>query len=431
MLVRASLRWMVPVALAAAVLAPVAAAQLPGLGLPAPEAPPVPDLTAPSVDPLAPAEDAEVFLAFLRQWLASHDAPGQPEAPSEAQGQQDALLDDAHSTLGTAQAEAGRQAQAAQDQAASEAAAAQAQALQQVQLVQQEADQLMEMVPEDPVGFAAGAAQQAAGQAAQSLPSVFADTTLEPQAGGAQVVAPDAGLLPPLLAGSILVAGAAGATFFAFWLAGSSGTVASGAAAAAKGSELRRLLPFASPLFTRFEKETVLGHPRREALYALILQQPGISLQSLGESTGLSRTAVLHHLRLLEMQHLIVSKRMGRSRHYYENGGRYGRDAKEAYAILQNARSKEVADYIRTHPGAMQKQLCEALAIQPSIAHWHVRRLQAAQLVECVRQGRAVNYFPGRGLLEVASHAAIPQLPELPPEVPAAPVPLASTPMGV
>jgi predicted transcriptional regulator len=274
----------------------------------------------------------------------------------------------------------------------------------------------------DPLGYTLDTAQRTAGDA-PALPSP-ADllsapdpTGMGPASQGAAVEAGN-GLIPPILAGSILVAGAAGATFIAFWLAGSSGTVSVGSAAAAsRNTELRRLLPFASPLFTRFEKDTVLGHPRREALYALVIQQPGVSLQALGEATGLSRTAVLHHLRLLELQHLVVSKRMGRSRHYYENGGRYGRDAKEAYAILQNSRSKQVAEFIRTHPGAMQKQLCESLGIQPSIAHWHVRRLQAAQLVDVVRQGRAVNYFPAQSLQAVAA------VPSIPAAVLAAPTP--------
>jgi len=203
-----------------------------------------------------------------------------------------------------------------------------------------------------------------------------------------------------LLAGSILVVGAtAAATYVVLWLAGSSGTLGAGAAT----PELRRLLPFASPLFTRFERDTVLGHPRREQLYARILQEPGISLQDLGQATGLSRTAVVHHLRLLEQQHLIISRRVGRSRHYYENGGRYGHDQKEAYAILRNDRSKAVAEFIRSHPGTMQKTLCEALAIPPSIAHWHVRRLQEGGLVESIRQGRAVAYFPGASMNVVSA----------------------------
>ncbi len=222
-------------------------------------------------------------------------------------------------------------------------------------------------------------------------------------------------LLPPV-AQTLIVAGAAAAgTFLLVWLTGSSGTLgAAGTAAGAKaaGTDLRRLLPFASPLFTRFEKDTVLGHPKREALYALIMQSPGVSLQALGEATGLSRTAVAHHLRLLELQHLVVSKRHGRSRHYFENGGRYGREQKDAYAVLQNDRSKAVADYVRDHPGAIQKELCVALGLQASITHWHVRRLQEALLVESVRKGRTVSYFPTVGLRQVgATEAAVPALP--------------------
>lgn len=206
-----------------------------------------------------------------------------------------------------------------------------------------------------------------------------------------------------VMAGTVLVIGAAAAaaTYVALWLAGSSSTLGAGAASAAT-PEMRRLLPFASPLFTRFERDTVLGHPRREQLYAKILEEPGISLQDLGEATGLSRTAVVHHLRLLEQQHLVISRRVGRSRHYYENGGRYGHDQKEAYAILRNDRSKAVADFIKAHPGTMQKSLCEALAIPPSIAHWHVRRLQEGGLVQSIRQGRAVAYFPGAALSMVS-----------------------------
>lgn len=191
---------------------------------------------------------------------------------------------------------------------------------------------------------------------------------------------------------AIVGATAAAATLL-FWLVGSSSAAKAGAATAST-SEMRRLLPYASPMFTRFERDTVLGHPKREALYGLIMTKPGVTLQDLCEETGLSRTAVSHHLRLLEQQHLIVSKRMGRSRHFFENGGRYGRDQKEAYAILHNDRSKDVHSFIETHPGAIQKDLCEALDIQASVAHWHVKRLQEASLIEAVRAGRTVSYFP-------------------------------------
>ncbi len=232
-------------------------------------------------------------------------------------------------------------------------------------------------------------------ESAFATPDIVAEDA--PQSAAPAPAAPSP--VTGFIAASLVAVGSAAATFFAFWLAGSSGTLTVGAgAAASRTTDLKRLLPFASPLFTRFEKDTVLGHPRREALYALILQQPGISLQALGDATGLSRTAVLHHLRLIEQQHLIGSIRKGRSRHYYENGGRFGHDQKDAYAILQNGRSKEVAEAIRANPGILQKALCQALGIQPSIAHWHVRRLVEARLVEAIHQGRTVSYFPAAGL---------------------------------
>ena len=239
-------------------------------------------------------------------------------------------------------------------------------------------------------------------------PAEPAEEDVEPQTSTTEMLSPE-------LAATLLVAGAAVAaagTALFLWVSGSSGTLGAGAAGMGKaglgkaGTDLRRLLPFASPLFTRFEKETVLGHPKRETLYALIMQNPGVSLQSLCDETGLSRTAVAHHLRLLELQHLVVSKRHGRSRHYFENGGRFGREQKDGYAVLQNERSKSVADFIRAHPGAIQKDLCAALGMQASIAHWHVRRLTAALLVDALRRGRTVSYFPTAGLQQLAAPAA-------------------------
>lgn len=269
-------------------------------------------------------------------------------------------------------------------------------------------------------------------EAAESLPELLLPQA-EPQysepAPAAATVTEVQGEVPmPALIAAGTVAAAAAVV--ALWMAGSSGSIGAGAAAGSgklAGADLRRLLPFASPLFTRFEKDTVLGHPKREALYALILQDPGVSLQSLCDSTGLSRTAVTHHLRLMELQHLIVSKRMGRSRHYYENGGRFGRDQKDAYAVLQNDRSKAVSDFVKQNPGAIQKAICEALAIQASVAHWHLKRLQEAQLVEAVRHGRTVSYFPGAGLKGMPAPAAqMAAAAEAPMPAPA-PVPLAAT----
>ncbi|MGB1697331.1 MAG: winged helix-turn-helix transcriptional regulator [Thermoplasmatota archaeon] len=180
----------------------------------------------------------------------------------------------------------------------------------------------------------------------------------------------------------VAAAVASSGTIALFWLAGSSAAVTPTAKK-----------PMFSPLFTRFEGQKVLEHPRRAELYGHVAEKPGIRLQDLCDETQLSRTAVTHHLRLLEQQHVIVSKRVGRSRHFYENGGRYAMHQKEAYALLQNERAAEIMKLIRKEPGIIQKGVCESLSLQASIAHWHIKRLHEAGLVDAVKQGRTVQYY--------------------------------------
>lgn len=205
------------------------------------------------------------------------------------------------------------------------------------------------------------------------------------------------------VAGGLLLAWAAktgGIGAGAAWVSGSNA-----AHNAAMGGR-PRVIP--APLFTRFQKDTVLDHPKRSEIYSLVAERPGIHLQSLCDETGLSRTAVTHHLRLLEKQHMIVSKKQGRSIHFYQNGGRYGSEMKQAYAVLQNERSNAIAQFIQEHPGAIQKNLCGALGIDASVAHWHVKRLREANLVDSVRQGRTVAYFPSAALQDAVAQS--PQL---------------------
>ncbi len=202
--------------------------------------------------------------------------------------------------------------------------------------------------------------------------------------------------------GTIIASAAIATGLLLAWAAKTGGL---GAASVVAGSNLaqaeagRRVVP--SPLFTRFQRETVLNHPKRGELYQLIADRPGVCLQNLCDETELSRTAVTHHLRLLEKQHLIVSKRNGRSRHYYQNGGRYGTEMKQAYAVLQNERSQAIADFIHGHPGAIQKSICSRLGIDASVAHWHAKRLEEANLIRTVRQGRTVAYFPSAPLEQI------------------------------
>lgn len=150
-----------------------------------------------------------------------------------------------------------------------------------------------------------------------------------------------------------------------------------------------------APLFSRFEGPSVLKHPRRAQLHGLVCKTPGITVPDLCMATGLSRNTVLHHLRMLADQDMIVEKRMGRTAHWFENGGRYGREHKAAYAVLRDDRSRDVARFVLQNPGTTQGQISRALGLAPSVIHWHMRRLEDAALVQRHKEGRTMQCFPG------------------------------------
>lgn len=148
------------------------------------------------------------------------------------------------------------------------------------------------------------------------------------------------------------------------------------------------------PMYTRIERTAVLEHEKRDEIYELIRQQPGIHAHEIGEKTQIGWGTTVYHLKLLEQHSLVVSKKSGRYKRFFVNTGEYTKK-KDAYGALRNDTAKAVADFIVNHPGCSQKELCAALGIQPSLASWHVDKLEGVDLVKRVKDGRQVRYFAG------------------------------------
>ncbi|HWH08432.1 MAG TPA: MarR family transcriptional regulator, partial [Candidatus Thermoplasmatota archaeon] len=148
------------------------------------------------------------------------------------------------------------------------------------------------------------------------------------------------------------------------------------------------------PLYTRIERTAVLEHEKRDEIYELIRTQPGIHAHEIGERAQIGWGTTVYHLKLLEQHSLVVSKKSGRYKRFFVNTGEYTKK-KDAYGALRNDTAKAVADFIVNHPGCSQKELCAALGIQPSLASWHVDKLEGVELVKRVKDGRQVRYFAG------------------------------------
>ncbi|HET6404905.1 MAG TPA: hypothetical protein VFH78_09670 [Candidatus Thermoplasmatota archaeon] len=150
----------------------------------------------------------------------------------------------------------------------------------------------------------------------------------------------------------------------------------------------------ALPMYTRIERTAVLQHEKRDELYELIRTTPGIHAHEIGEKANIGWGTTVYHLKLLENHGLIVSKKSGRYKRFFVNTGEYTKK-KDIYGALRNETAKSVAQYIVDHPGTTQKEMCAALGIQPSLASWHVEKLEGVELVKRVKDGRMVRYFAG------------------------------------
>lgn len=155
-----------------------------------------------------------------------------------------------------------------------------------------------------------------------------------------------------------------------------------------------------APLYTRIPKDTLLMHDARERIFKLIREEPGIHAHEVAARLDLGWGTAVYHLKLLERNGLVVSRHEGRYKRFFVTGDQRIQ-VKDAVALLRNPTSRSIAAQVARQPGLIQKQVCEALGLSPSLASWHLQRLEAAQVVRAERLGRAVRYIPGQAWTEL------------------------------
>lgn len=183
-----------------------------------------------------------------------------------------------------------------------------------------------------------------------------------------------------------------GASTEAALLVGALGLGASGAAA---WFGFRRIATFLlAPLASRLKRSELLDNDTRRGIYEEIKEDPGVNLRAIADRLDLAWGTLLHHLRKLEDNHMITSKRYGKYRRFFLNGSTYTKEEQARLAALSTPSTARVAEYILENPGANQSEIGDAIGVTPSTILFHVRRLKDVDLVEEEREGRYVHYYP-------------------------------------
>lgn len=138
--------------------------------------------------------------------------------------------------------------------------------------------------------------------------------------------------------------------------------------------------------FTRIAPARAAEHPARAALLRVLRSKPGACAHELADKTGMSRSLVQHHLRVLEQADLVEFRRLGRLIRVFAIG--QSTPEEKARALSDRGCGLDVLTTVQSRPGIAQRDIAAETGLAPSTVHWHVRRLEAAGVLRSARVGR-------------------------------------------
>ncbi|HEX9816802.1 MAG TPA: hypothetical protein VGB18_07470, partial [Candidatus Thermoplasmatota archaeon] len=159
------------------------------------------------------------------------------------------------------------------------------------------------------------------------------------------------------------------------------------------------------PLDTKLRKDKLLTISARDMIYRVIQQAPGIHFLELQKQVGQAAEtanpigfgALAYHLSQMERFDLIVSKREGRFRRYFDVSAKMGADAARV-ALLQTNPVNLVARAVLDGPGLSQGDLHARVnphhPMSRQALSYHLRRLATKELVVIETRGRFCHYRP-------------------------------------
>lgn len=147
---------------------------------------------------------------------------------------------------------------------------------------------------------------------------------------------------------------------------------------------------FAFPLYSRIKKDEVLDHFVRGQIYGYIVSNPGKHYNSIREKLKVTNGTLSYHLRTLEVQGFIKSRKESIYRRFYPIEMKFPRDKGVKLSDMQIT----ILATLRRRPAPTQKDIAEDLGISQQVASYNLRILARKGLVQVRKEGRKRMYYP-------------------------------------
>lgn len=150
---------------------------------------------------------------------------------------------------------------------------------------------------------------------------------------------------------------------------------------------------FGFPLYSRLKKEEVLDHFVRGQIYGYIVSNPGEHYNSIREKLHVTNGTLSYHLRTLEIQGFIKSRKESIYRRFYPIEMRFPRDKGVKLSDMQMA----ILAALNRRPAPTQKDVAEDLGISQQVASYNLKILARKGFVQVRKDGRKRMYYPDDG----------------------------------
>ncbi len=143
------------------------------------------------------------------------------------------------------------------------------------------------------------------------------------------------------------------------------------------------------PLYTRLRKEEVLDHFVRGQIYGYIMANPGKHYTSIKDSLKVTNGTLSYHLRTLEMQGFIKSKRDGTYKLFYP----LHMKIPQRQGIKLSDLQINILDIIRQNSGPTQNYIAKALEVSQQTVSYNLKNMYREGIIRKEQIGRLVKYY--------------------------------------
>ncbi len=140
---------------------------------------------------------------------------------------------------------------------------------------------------------------------------------------------------------------------------------------------------FVVPLYSRISKEDALDNFLRGKIYGYIIANPGACYSEIMDALDIRNGTFIHHVKVLEKEGFVKSKRDGRYRRFYPIGARVPIKDPRYLTDVQ----MDIVDVIMDNPGLSQAEVGRRIGKNRRVVNYHVNLLADTGIVVMKKSG--------------------------------------------